>query len=545
MFIKDYLTERINEITDRIQEEDRLLLYSPTDSGKTFFTKEYAQANPHLRIALLVPSKDLVKNIKFQHPELHCGRGREWAKTCKPHNFIITTYDSFDFLEYKFDVVFIDEAHLLAGHADFRDVALAPLFNIKAKTVFLTGTPEVINRLGYSQLTIDKNVATKHATIYQMTQTAKNQIFQIIESRDERRLTIIRVNDKKLIDDIFEIFKNSVNIIKVYSDDEKVVCENQCEETLEDVRKGKIEDCVEVILTTSIIDAGISLKVEKDVDAHALALKDMPNAIDMIQLYARVRSNSGRSMDLSIYGKFNEYELYDDEPIRITRPRQLMDDLHHEYQKYSKLDSEHYLNVLSKYDIRCEIKNQRMSEIDIEYLSRLKPIQIVKNLNRYEELYYPLVRLLEDRNKGDQVQLITGEKMVISKVNAEVRRYELQIESAIKNEIHLSIFIGKSYQEKKVVRLNKAVDLYSTQSRFRSVMDELMLGLDISDYKMSLDGYNELNTEEKECIKAVSNLVYKSVNWKRKNVKLKTKDYDSVVLPYVKLFRYVDVKLAV
>lgn len=544
MYINDYLTERLEELTDRIQEEDRLLIHSPTDSGKTYFTIQYAKANPHLKIALLVPTQNLVKNIKLDHPHLHCGRGSEWAKTCKPHNFIITTYDSFSFLEYKFDVVFVDEAHLLAGHADFRDVALAPLLNINAKTVFLTGTPEVINRLGYSQVSVSKKVTPKHATIYQLKQTVKNQMFEIIRNRDERRLTIIRVNSKNIIDDIFEMFKDSVNIIKLYSDDEKVICENQCEETLEDVRKGKIEDCVEVLLTTSIIDAGISLRVEKDVDCHALSTMDMPNAIDMVQLYARVRSNSGNTMELSIYGEFNEYELYDDAPIRITRPRQLMDNLYHEYQQYSKLDAENYINVLSKYDIRCEIKNEKISEYDIDYLSRLKPISIAKNLHNYPSIYYSILCLLAERGKDEQIKIIAGDKRIGSQVNSQVRRIQLQIESAIKNEIHLSMFIGKSYQEQKIVRLNTAVDLYTTSERFRSVLNELMLGLDISDYKMTLDAYNELNSQEKECIKAVSNLIYNNVNWKRKTITLKEKSYDSVVLDYVNLFRQIDVKLA-
>lgn len=544
MFINDYLWERRIEISARIQEEDRLLIHSPTDSGKTYFTIEYAKANPHLKIALLVPTQNLVKNIKLDHPHLHCDRGSEWAKTCKPHNFIITTYDTFSFLEYKFDVVFIDEAHLLAGHADFRDKALAPLFSIDAKTVFLTGTPEVINRLGYPLESISKNVAPKHATIYQLKQSVKNQVFEIIQNRNKRRLTIIRVNDKKIIDWAFEIFKNDVNIIKIYSDADEILCENQCEETLEDVKKGKIEDCVEVLLTTSVIDAGISLQVEKDVDCHAVALKDMPNAIDMVQLFARVRRNSGNTMDLSIYGEFNEYELLDETPIRITRPRQLMDNLKHEYEQYSKLDAENYINLLAKYDIRCEIKNERQNEFNAEYISRLKPIQIAKNLNRFPSVYYSIICLLAERDREEEIELITGEKQIISPVNAEVRRMAGQVKKAIKNDIHLSMFISKTYQEQKVVRLNTAVDLYSTSHRFRIVMDELVLGLDNSGYKMNLDAFNELNKQEKECIKAVSNLVYKSVNWKRKNVTLTEREYDSVVLPYLKLFRPIDVKLA-
>jgi uncharacterized protein YkvS len=55
----------------------------------------------------------------------------------------------------------------------------------------------------------------------------------------------------------------------------------------------------------------------------------MSNAIDMVQLLARVRENSGYKMDLTIIGNFQDYEL-DDIPLQNFKSKaQLCNEMGH------------------------------------------------------------------------------------------------------------------------------------------------------------------------------------------------------------------------
>ena len=61
--IKQYLSEIKNELSNLINERQKLLLVSPTESGKTTFVLEYIRENPDKRIALLTPTQSLTDNI--------------------------------------------------------------------------------------------------------------------------------------------------------------------------------------------------------------------------------------------------------------------------------------------------------------------------------------------------------------------------------------------------------------------------------------------------------------------------------------------------
>jgi hypothetical protein len=77
----------------------------------------------------------------------------------------------------------------------------------------------------------------------------------------------------------------------------------------------------------------------------------MANAIDMEQLLARVRENSGYKMDLTIIGNFQDYEL-DDIPLQNFKSKaQLCNEMGHRYEQYTKINSDCYQWVLGKYKI--------------------------------------------------------------------------------------------------------------------------------------------------------------------------------------------------
>ena len=133
-----------------------------------------------------------------------------------------------------------------------------------------------------------------------------------VKQETHSKTILIRVNSKSVIDDTMQTFKPSLKdkIACIYSDEDNVLYQNQDKDKIKELKKGKISD-LDFILCTSIFDVGLSFEVDRDIQCYAVSQDNrrMPNAIDMVQLLARVRENSGFNMDLTIIGNYGDYEL--------------------------------------------------------------------------------------------------------------------------------------------------------------------------------------------------------------------------------------------
>ena len=101
----------------------------------------------------------------------------------------------------------------MAGHGDFREV-IPEILKTQSKVIFLSGTPEIIeglfpehNRDEYV-LKFDIKRPLKQVKIYSSKYSVKGIISDIITTNSNSDKTIlIRVNSKKVIDDIAYKFK--------------------------------------------------------------------------------------------------------------------------------------------------------------------------------------------------------------------------------------------------------------------------------------------------------------------------------------------------
>jgi hypothetical protein len=539
--IKQYVTERAEELASVLLSDEDILICSPTDSGKTFAIIDFANRNSQLRIAFLMPTRYLVNNIKQDYKETHsisCGYGKQFAQDNKGQRFICTTYDTYANFETQFDIVIIDEAHNMGGHGNFRTEALAPLLKITSKKVLLTGTPEIIENLdGFKRIDFTRKSAPKEARIITSNQSAKTHAFNLINERVKDELLIIRINDKNIIDEVYQAFKNDANIIKVYSDSDQVIYAEQDETILNKVKKGIIPKSVDVLLCTSILDAGISLNVDRHVNCFAISDRYMPNAIDVVQLYARVRTSSEYQMKLTIIGKFGYEPLPAGYNFQGLSPSLLVKVMSTIYQAYSALDEESYCGILDYYGIRTNLYNQQEYSItDTKYLCHVKPIQIVKNLHNFPRLHKELSDRLQIKS---WINFFEGDTIINSKETSQVVRLFEQIIDACSMNIHPSIYLDSAYNQSKLKNLITAVDGFNSSKLFRAVMLDLIAGIDEdagTKIKINLDRYKELSEIHQESIKEVARLLYDGRKWKEKNITLIRKSNANEIIEYLNNF---------
>tara|TARA_R110001592_G_scaffold53133_1_gene163073 strand:+ start:1307 stop:3013 length:1707 start_codon:yes stop_codon:yes gene_type:complete len=529
--IDEYVSEKIDILEEHLNSDDNLLISSPTDSGKTYAIIEYAKRNRNKRIAFLMPTQALVDNVKKQYEgrkgyTIKCGYGKEWVNKSKS-NFICTTYDSYKFYDYDFDTIIVDEAHRLAGGGDFRNVPVSNLLDAKSKKVLITGTPEIIEHLpNFTRVSFTKKINYRRtATIIESVKKAKFNCQHIIEGHKSDSLLLLRVQNKELIDYLHSVYSSRKKIVVLYSADKQLSEAHQDPKTLESVKKGLIPEDVDILLCTSIMDAGVSLEVNRHVEAWAVSDYYMPNAIDMVQLFARVRTNSSYTMNLTIIGQFGNSEI-DESKLPVMRSSQLAKKMAFRYSEYAELDFNNYTGLLSHYNIDHLIKKIDEGNITkVKYHRDIRPVTISQNMPNFQWEYKGVIAKLDLKGYGHWKEIITGDVIINSKSNRVVAGIYHDLQDAIDYDIYFGLFITpKQYRRNLFNSLVSAKTSYDSSEIFRTVLRELLKGLTLQEdgvFKMDLMNYKNLNTsEEQKSIRDIAKLLYNGDKWMRNRIRL-------------------------
>ena len=548
--IDKYIGEFQTNINSFINNNSKQqLIIAPTGTGKTTSIINYADSHPLKKIVLLCPYQSLVDNIEKDNPNLTCGYGAEFLSYKKTSKFIVTTYDSIEKIE-DVDLHIVDEAHLLCSHSSFRDV-IPLIFQTQTKVVFITATPEIIEDLfpKYNNkdyiLEFDINRPKKEVKIFSGKYNVRQTIKDIItNNQNPSKTVLIRVNSKSVIDDIMQTFKPSLKekIACIYSDEDNVLYQNQDKDKIKELKKGKISD-LDFILCTSIYDVGLSFEVDRDIQAYAVSQDNrcMPNVIDMVQLLARVRENSGYEMDLTIIGNYGDYELknitFEDYKSKV----QLCNEMAHRYEQYSYLSFEYYIGILNHYKIDVtEIQTLGFESYPIRMASRVSDTDIAKNFNSFPKEYAIICNNLEYMGKPHLIKLITGDERIEgAKNNANVQRVYNILYEATKKEIDLNLFIGEQFSVKKYDLLKEVSENY-TQDK-SDIYSNLIRGVyseDTTFYYKEL-GFKELNKSKQKSISTLFNMTYKRGEFRgSKAEKVLKKGVDKVFIEYMNNITY-------
>lgn len=359
----------------------------------------------------------------------------------------------------------------------------------------------------------------------------------ISEIQDIRRFDIplervpirmIRINYKKTIDEVYELFKDKIRIAKFYSDSDIVLNASQDEAITNDLKKGKIRD-IDLLLVTSIYDAGLSLDVDRDIDCYAVSnSKDfMPNPIDMLQLVARVRANTGHKMSLTILGGYGN-EFLDDSPISFNNEsKAILKTLDYKYNQYAFLNEDDYRAIIKYYGVNVHVlTKQPFNNIEEKnYASKERNITIAKNLKGFGLLYNDLIDKAKEFDRRLELEEFTSGDKQFRGLTSEIQRIFDRVYDCLENDIHLSLLMDREFRADKIENLSKLVNSYKTSNDdvFLRIISELIEGIDKDKARVNLEGFDILNDVYKAQIKTLGSLLYKPIKWNRKSFKLTPK----------------------
>jgi len=545
-FIGEFQTTINSFINKNIKQQ---LLVAPTGTGKTTSIIKYADANPYKKIVLLCPTQSLVDNIQMDNPNITCGYGAQFLSYNKTNKFIVTTYDSIEKIE-DVDLYIVDEGHLTCSHSSFRDV-IPMIFQTQTKVVFITATPEIIEDLFPKHnnedyiLEFDIHRAKKEVKILTGKYKVRRTIKDIITNNMKPSKTIlVRVNSKKVIDDIMQTFKPTQKdkIACIYSDEDNVLYQNQDKEKIRELKKGKISD-LDFILCTSIYDVGLSFEVDRDIQCYAVSqdTRCMPNAIDMVQLLARVRGNSDYNMDLTIIGNYGDYEIINSPFENYKSKIQLCNEMAHRYEQYSHLSFDAYIGILNYYKIDVtEIQTLGFERHPVKMASRVSDTDIAKNFRNFPEEYAIICGNLEYKGNSKSIELISGNEIIEgAKNNANVQRVYNILFEATELDIPLNLFIKKHFSLKRYDLLKEVVTNYTLDKR--DIYSNLIRGLYSKDDTFNYNelGYKELNKSKQKSISTLFNMTYERGEFRGvKTDKELKKGVDKVFLKYMNNITY-------
>mgnify|MGYP001058040927 CR=1 FL=1 len=533
-FIGEFQTEINSFINNNTNQQ---LLVAPTGTGKTTSIIKYADVNPYKKIVLLCPYQSLVDNIQKDNQTVTCGYGAEFLSNNKTSNFIVTTYDSIEKIE-DVDLYIVDEAHLLCSHSSFRDV-IPLIFQTQTKVLFITATPEIIEDLFPKHnnkdyvLEFDIYRPKKEVKIFSGKYNVRQTIKDIIvgdkcEKETNSKTILIRVNSKSVIDDTMQTFKPSLKdkIACIYSDEDNVIYQNQDKDKIKELKKGKISD-LDFILCTSIFDVGLSFEVDRDIQCYAVSQDNrrMPNVIDMVQLLARVRENSGFNMDLTIIGNYGDYELKNNTFENYNSKRQLCNEMAHRYEQYSKLNQTYYIGILNHYKLDVtEIQTLGFRSYTITQASRVSDTTIAYNFNNFPKEYAIICGNLEYIGKSNLIELITGKVWVQGLNNsANVQRVYNTLFEAIQLNIDFNLFMQGKFLFWKYELLKEVNENYTKNKS--DIYSNLIRGIYSEDASFHFKelGFLELNKSKQKTIKTLFNMTYKRGNFRGKKANKKIK----------------------
>ena len=494
-------------------------------------------------LALLCPTQSLVKNIGQDYKDVPCGFGAEFLDYNRFSDFIVTTYDSIETLE-NLDYIFIDEGHQMASDGSYRKV-IAKVLGSEFKKVFISATPEIIedyipkvnnpqdhngvmNPSSNNSTRIDFKIhrPKQQVKIFSGNYNIKSTITDIItNSKGINKTILIRINSKEVIEEVFESFKPILKdkIARIYSDEKNVLYDNQNVDTVDNLKVGKISN-VDVVLCTSIYDAGLSFKVDRDIQAYAVSNHNqmMPNPIDMVQYLARVRANTGYKMDLTIIGQYGDYENISQDLTGYKSMNQLTDVMANIYEGYRNLNFESYIGILQYYNIDVtEITDLGFKSSKIIRSSRVSYIDIAQNFHNFSKEYTILVSNLN--NNKSQIDLITGDKTLGGGSSTKVQRVYNHLFYATKNGIPFECFINETYSMDNFNMLEMIAENYGEDDIFSNLIDNIVYPTS-STFNYKELGYNELIQTEKKQVKRLFNMFYKSNDFRRAKAKFIEKD---------------------
>ena len=295
-----YVGEVIGEIIDQLEPNSRTCILADTGCGKTTAIVKYFKDIAHTKVMFLVPLQAIAWQIesKYDIPCLTGNSDPAMHSRAKKANIVVATYEQgVKYLgDISYDYIVIDEVHNLITANSYKEEVISKLNycleTTKSKAIGLTGTPSnIFNAIGYDLIKAESTASSKTEVIERFTSFSGYQVIISHVLQNEGKM-IFRYNDKdELKDAKKELCANQgydESEILVLEASEKVKSSYEFKTLL---TENRFSDKVRIVLTTSVIDEGISIHQEGFTNIVFIDVSsDIIRPEPMTQFFARVRN---------------------------------------------------------------------------------------------------------------------------------------------------------------------------------------------------------------------------------------------------------------
>ena len=323
--IKVYFSEKIESILDSADINKKIIASAETGTGKTTaFVKEFHKHRPSKRFIILAPLTAIVDQIKAENDTVISLTGKSSPSDhtkAKTASLVVATYEQ----GYKhlkdhntFDYVVIDEVHNLITANSYKSETITNLTYVleSYRVIGLTGTVNILFKaIGYKLINIKKESQIKVDVNFIIDNRPPLKI-ALQHLKNVQGKCILRVNSRSVAKDIvIELIElgtytedeiltlNSDNNIKNSKDYKNLISE------------GEFDKKKRLVLTTSIIDEGLSIEQEGFTDVVFIETEYNPMAESLKQFYARFRNIDPNRKNYFYYRETNNQTIINYDPL--------------------------------------------------------------------------------------------------------------------------------------------------------------------------------------------------------------------------------------
>ena len=298
--INKFVSEQFEAILNESDKSEKVIVHAETGTGKTTaIFKEFKKIRPESRCIILVPLTIIVNQLQKDHPNeavflTGASSHLEHLEALKS-KIVVTTYEQGikHLKDNYFNYIFVDEIHqfLTANSYKNKTISEATQNLIGKKIIGLTGTPQqIFNKLDFKLISLTRSNQTKPQIKLRYWNIAPFKII-INHLRNVKGKVLFKLDEKTTIDDI----KTELLATDFYSENEILVLSSTKKIKNSNDYKGlannrSFRDDVKIVLTTSIINEGLSIEQNGFTDIVFIETSFNPRPEPIKQFFARFRN---------------------------------------------------------------------------------------------------------------------------------------------------------------------------------------------------------------------------------------------------------------
>ncbi|MGO3689347.1 MAG: DEAD/DEAH box helicase family protein [Psychroflexus halocasei] len=305
--INKYVAEVLPDVIDYTEKHKKVIMRADTGKGKTTaIAREFHKHRPNARVLVLEPLLIIIEQNRKEYEDRAIFLDGNSVKDKSLRD--AADYESLVFATYKqglkllkkgsqFDFIIIDEVHQLLTANSFKSQEISDLTGTFYDTclIGLTGTPtNIFKQIGYKLIDVD---VKKPEPVNVEVRYLNNKPYTIALNhlRNVKGKTLLRLNDVKGL----EILKSQLVSSKLYKKNEILVLystkENKSSKDFKQLaHQRKFDENIRLVLTTSLIDEGLSINQENFTDVVFIEAEYSPRPEPIKQFFARFRNKDNQ-----------------------------------------------------------------------------------------------------------------------------------------------------------------------------------------------------------------------------------------------------------